>query len=141
MQNDPTERHKQITRYLFEEVWNQANFDGLDELISPGALFHIRGHTAPMGPAETRQAITRWHSAFPDFHFAIEEIVAEGDTVAVRLTLSGTHQGPWKDRPPTGRPIAVTAMMFLRFEGGKLAEIWEVFDEHAMRRQLGFENH
>lgn len=57
--------------------------------------------------------------------------------VAVRLILTGTHQGTWKDIPATGKHVRVTAMMFLRFEDGKLVEIWEDFDELGLRQQLG----
>lgn len=66
----------------------------------------------------------------------MKDIVAEGDLVAVRLIMSGTHQEQWKDIPATGKQIRVTAMFFLRFEAGKLVEIWEDFDEFGMRSQL-----
>lgn len=139
MQNTQTERHKQITRHIFEEAWNKANFAGLDNLIDPDAQFHIRHHTAPMSAQDTRRVITAWHRAFPDFHFAIEAMIAEDDLVSVRLVLSGTHERTWKEIPPTGKHIRVTAMMFLRFEKGKVVEIWEDFDELGMLRQLGVE--
>lgn len=63
-------------------------------------------------------------------------MVAEEDLVAVRLILSGTHQGQWKDIPATEKHLSVTAMMFLRFEKSKLVEIWEDFDELGLRQQL-----
>ena len=81
--------------------------------------------------------VAGWHRVFPDFRFEIDEMVAEGDLVAVRLTLSGTQQDQWQDIPATGKQIIVTAMIFLRFENGKIVEIWEDFDEYGMRRQLG----
>ena len=137
MQKNKRERQKEIARRIFEEAWNKGNFDGLEELIDPGAQFHIHGHTAPMSAQDTERVISAWHRAFPDFHFAIEAMVAEEDLVAVRLTMCGTHEDVWKEMPPTGNAIEITAMMFLRFDNGRLVEIWEDFDELGMLRQLG----
>lgn len=139
MQKNQQELYKQITRQFFEQAWNKANFDGLDELIDPHTQFHIRNQTVPMGAQETRMVITGWRHSFPDFGFSIEAMVAESDLVAVRLILSGTQQGKWRDIPATGKKIRVTVMMFLRFENGKLVEIWEDFDELGMQRQLKME--
>ena len=136
MQNKQQEFHKHITREIFEQAWMNANFGSLDELIDSTTQFHIRDHTAPMSAEDTRQVICGWHRAFADFRFMIQALVAEGNLVAARLILSGTHRGPWKDIPASGKQIRVTAMMFLRFENGKLMEIWEDFDELGMRQQL-----
>ena len=54
-------------------------------------------------------------TAFPDLHFTIEELVAEGDIVAGRLTMSGTHEGPLMGMPPTGRSVSQDHMHFVRF--------------------------
>lgn len=137
MQNDQRERHKRIARRIFDEAWNKADFDGLEELIDPDAHFHIHEHTVPMSAQDTRRVISAWHRAFADFRFTIKAMIAEDDLVAVRLILSGTHQDTWKEMPPTGKDIRFTAMMFLRFEKGKVVEIWENFDEVGMLRQLG----
>jgi steroid delta-isomerase-like uncharacterized protein len=139
MQKNQQELYKQITRQFFEQAWNKTNFDGLDELIDSHARFHRRNQTFPMGAKETRSVISSWHNSFPDFGYLIAAMVAENDLVAVRLILSGTHQGKWRDIPATGKKISVTVMMFLRFENGKLVEIWEDFDELGMHRQLDLE--
>jgi predicted ester cyclase len=76
-------------------------------------------------------------TAFPDLRFEIEELVAEGDVVAGRLTMSGTHEGPLMGIPPTGRAVRQDHMHFVRFEGGKAVEHWGVRDELGMMRQLG----
>lgn len=136
MQNNQEELHKQLTRQIFDQAWSNAHFDGLDELIDSNAHFHIRNSTAPMSPGDSRRVISGWHRAFRDFRIRIEAMVAEEDLVAVRLILSGTHQGQWKDIPATEKHLSVTAMMFLRFEKSKLVEIWEDFDELGLRQQL-----
>jgi predicted ester cyclase len=127
---------KNQQEHFFEQAWSNADFDGLDELIHPQALFHIRNQTFLMGAQETRKVISSWHHSFPDFHFSIEAMVAEVDLVAVRLILSGTHQARWRDIPATGKKIRVTVMMFLRYDNEKLVEIWEDYDETGMHRQL-----
>ena len=76
-------------------------------------------------------------TAFPDLRFTIEELVAEGDMVAGRLTMSGTHEGPLMGMPPTGRPVRQDHMHCVRFEGGKAVEHWGVRDDLGMMRQLG----
>jgi predicted ester cyclase len=76
-------------------------------------------------------------TAFPDLHFEIEELVAEGDTVAGRLTMSGTHEGPLMGTPPTGRSVRQDHMHFVRFRDGKTVEHWGVRDDLGMMRQLG----
>jgi predicted ester cyclase len=125
-------------RHLFDAVWNEARFDGLDTLWAPEAPFHFRGRAPSVGPGQLRDQVAGWRTAFPDFRFAVEDLVAEGDRVAARLRFTGTHTGDaWFGRAPTGREIDVTAMMFFRLRGGLVVEVWEDYDEHALRRQLG----
>jgi len=70
-------------------------------------------------------------------HFEIEELVAEGDIVAGRLTMSGTHEGPLMGTLPTGRSVRTNHMHFVRFRDGKAVEHWGVRDDLGMMRQLG----
>jgi predicted ester cyclase len=128
--------HREVVRRIFEQVWSDANFDTVDQLVAADAQFHIRDHTLPTGPEDLRRVVTGWHQRFANFRFEILDMAAEGDLVAVRLMLSGRHHAQWQDIPATGNKVAVTAMMFLRFEAGRVVEIWETFDEFGMRQQL-----
>jgi predicted ester cyclase len=76
-------------------------------------------------------------TAFPDLHFTIEELIAEGDVVAGRLTMSGTHEGPLMGMPPTGRSVQQAHMHFVRFRDGKAVEHWGVRDDLGMMQQMG----
>jgi predicted ester cyclase len=76
-------------------------------------------------------------TAFPDLHFTIEDLVGEGDTVAGRVTMSGTHLGPFQGIPPTGRSFQQAHMHFVRFRDGKAIEHRAVRDDLGMMRQLG----
>lgn len=76
-------------------------------------------------------------TAIPDLHYTIEDVIAEGDTVAGRVTMSGTHHGPYMGIPPTGRSFRVAEMHFVRFRDGKGIEHRAVRDDLGMMRQLG----
>lgn len=126
-----------IVREIFDRVWNRGDFDGLDSRLVERVVFHYRRSTRTLEPDDLAALVTAWREAFPDLRFSIEDLVEDGDRVAARLTHSGTHRGRFRGVEPTGRRIEVDAMFFFRFEGGRLAEVWEVEDEHAMWQQLG----
>ena len=88
------------------------------------------------GPESARQVVMMLRSAFPDLHFTIEELVAEVDTVAGRVTMSGTHLGPFQGIPPTGLSFEQAHMHFVRFRDGKAIEHRAVRDDLGMMRQL-----
>jgi predicted ester cyclase len=77
------------------------------------------------------------HTAFPDYHITIEDVVAEGDKVVLRFHWSGTHKGEFMGIAPTGNKVTVTAMSMHRIEGGKEAEQWGELDRLGMMQQLG----
>ncbi|HXJ96190.1 MAG TPA: ester cyclase [Terriglobia bacterium] len=81
--------------------------------------------------------VKTWRAAFPDFHFALEDMIVEGNKVALRIPFTGTHQGKFWGLEPTGKTIHVTETLILRIEGGKIAEMWEDYGEYGMRMQLG----
>ena len=137
MTEDSLEAHRKIVRTIFERAWTCADFDGIGDFIAEDAVFHIRNIDLPTNAQDLEQIVSRWHTAFHDFRFTIEDLVAEKDLVAVRLIMAGTHQSQWQDIPAAGKQISVTAMMFFRFENEKVVEIWEDFDEYGMRKQLG----
>jgi predicted ester cyclase len=84
-----------------------------------------------------RGSVTWARNAFPDLHFEIEGLVAEGDMVAGRLTVSGTHEGSLMGEPPTGRSVRNNHMHFVRFRDGKAVEHWGLREDLGMMRQLG----
>ena len=130
------QKNQNIASKILNQAWNQADFENLEQLIADDAKFHFRGQTYPTNAQDLARIITGWHQSFSEFHFTVKDMLAEGDLVAVRLIMSGRHQDQWKDIPATGKQIHITAMFFLRFEAGKLVEIWEDFDEYGMRKQL-----
>jgi steroid delta-isomerase-like uncharacterized protein len=133
-----TENNKALVRRVYEEAINQGNLALLDELVSSDYVEHDPNYPQPVRGAEgLKQYFQTFRSAFPDLHFTIEDIIGEGDTVAVRQTGRGTHQGELFGIPPTGKQLTVTAMIFHRFVNGKPVESWVNSDSMGMLQQLG----
>lgn len=131
------ERMKQAVSDLFEIVWNKADFSGLDQVWNAEVDLHFRGSTSNIDAEGLASMVTRWRAAFPDFTFTVHQIIAEGDTVAARVSFTGTQSGKLGKLEPTGKRVEVSQMMFFRFAGDKIVEAWEEFDELGMRQQLG----
>ena len=132
------EENKTQYRRTFEEVFNQGDLSIVDELVAPDFLNHeVPPGMNNRGPDSTRQVVRMLRAAFPDLHFTVEDLVAEGDTVAGRVTMSGTHLGPFQGIPPTGRSFQQAHMHFVRFRDGKSIEHRAVRDDLGMMRQLG----
>ena len=76
-------------------------------------------------------------TAFPDLQMTVERQVVEGDLITNHWTATGTHDGPLEDIEPTGKTINISGLVIARFQGAKIAEEWEVFDELRMLQQIG----
>ena len=131
------ERNKAGFRRAYEEGLNGGNLVVADELIDPEFLDREAQPGRNRGPESFRQLITMLRTAFPDLHFAIEDLIGEGDTVAGRLTMNGTQTGPLMGMPPTGRAVRQSHMHFVRFRDGKAIEHWGLRDDVGMMRQMG----
>jgi steroid delta-isomerase-like uncharacterized protein len=81
--------------------------------------------------------VNRTIATFPDFSLKIDDTVAEGDRVAVRLTFTGTHRGGFYDMPATGKSFSISAIAIARLAGGKIAEWWQIGDTLGLLRQIG----
>src|SRR6266487_536256 len=110
---------------------------GQREERTTGSIFVTTAVGATSGRDGLKQFVTATLSAFPDFHFTIEDAIAEGNKVAVRLTARGTHRGPLGDIPPTGNQVANTAIVIFRITDGKIVERWGVADQLLLLQQLG----
>lgn len=132
-----SEQNKALVRRLYDEVLNAGRLDLIDELVTPDFVDHEEFPGSSPGREGAKEFFAMLRTAFPDLRFTVEDMLAEGDRVAVRLTLQGTHQGPFLDMGPTGRPLKVQGIDILRLAGGQLAEHWGVTDQMSMMQQLG----
>lgn len=132
-----TERNKAAARRLYDELIGQGRFELIDDLVDADFVDHEVLQGFSPGRDGIRELFTMFREAFSDLQFAVEDMVAEGDRVAARITVRGTHDGPFMGIPPTGNSIAVEAIDFMRFAEGKLVEHWGVTNETSMMQQLG----
>ena len=131
-----TEQNKMLARRLFEEVWNSKNLAVLDEMVAPNFVFHNSVQTL-YGPEGFKQFATTYHNAFPEAYFTIEDVIAEGDTVALRWTAHGAHKGELLGIPPTGKEVTVSGTTITLLSNGKSVESWGEFDALGMLQQIG----
>lgn len=128
-------QNEDVFRRVIEEGFNRGNFAAWDDCMLETMAEHQYG--LPSSRAELKQAIGALRAAFPDLHLEIEDMVSRGDTVWVRMTATGTHQGPFFGLAPTGKRFTITVIDVCRFEDGRVAEHWGVPDRFALLDQLG----
>jgi steroid delta-isomerase-like uncharacterized protein len=122
----------------FWNVWEQGNIDLLEELLAPEYINHtLATPDLPPGPEGVKEVVSMFRSAMPDLRVVIEDMIAEGDKVATRYALEGTHRGELFGVPPTAKHLSIKSMTVERVSEGKIVEHWRVTDELDMMRQLG----
>jgi steroid delta-isomerase-like uncharacterized protein len=133
-----SEQNKAIARRFYDEVVSQDKLDLIDELVDPNVVEHEEFPGLSPGREGVKEFFAMFRSAFPDLQFTIEDMVAEGDKVAARVTVRGTHKGPFLDiATPTGKQITVGVIDIFRFASGKIVDHWGVTDQMSMMQQLG----
>lgn len=134
------EENKAIVRRWIEEGWNRGNLDVADELYTADFFAESmeEGVEDLRGIEDVKEMVRRIRSAFPDIHFSIDHLIAEGDKVVGAFTLQGTHQGDLSDLAPTGRRVRFKAIDVWRILDGKIAErCTAVADHFSLLQQLG----
>jgi steroid delta-isomerase-like uncharacterized protein len=126
------------TMHRYLGVFEQGNIDLLDELLAPDYLNHTPATPdLPTGPEGVKGVVTMFRSAMPDLRVVVEDMIAEGDKVATRYTLEGTHEGELFGVPPTGQRLSIKSFTAERVSEGKIREHWRVSDNLDMMQQLG----
>ena len=133
----PTEQNKAIARRVLEEAANQHKLELLDELLAPDYVLHDPANPMVQDRETFKQFLGGHYTAFPDVKWTVEDVVAEGDRVVVRWTLTGTHKGPLMGIPPTGKQVNMWGISIYRIANGKVAEEWAVADVMGFMQQLG----
>jgi steroid delta-isomerase-like uncharacterized protein len=93
--------------------------------------------TGDMNLEQYGQMMQMLSMAFPDWKQTVEDIVAEGDNIAVRTFFTGTHQGTFLGIPPTGKKVAMKGIVIYKMKNGKLVEGWSVSDMFTLMQQIG----
>lgn len=129
------QKNKENMRRVFEEAWGNGNVEVLDEAVAP--IFKQHQYDRPSDREGFKAAIQEVRKAFPDLKVAIEDSVAVGDKVWMRVTCRGTHLGQFKGLSPTRRRFEITEIHVARFENGVAVEHWGVADTSRLMEQLG----
>jgi predicted ester cyclase len=129
---------KEVIRRWNNEGWSGGKYELAHEIISPNMTVHgAGGQAVGMGPDGLIDLIKTWRTAFPDGRMAIDDIIVEGDIVAIRNTWHGTHEAEFYGVPPSGATVAVTSVGIDRVVDGLVTEGWGELDMVGMMQQMG----
>jgi ketosteroid isomerase-like protein len=126
-----TEHSKALARLFVERFLNTGDPAALEDLVVPGYV----DHDLPAGVTPA-VSIGLFRAGFPDAVFTAEDVLADGDRVAVRYRIDGTHTGDFFGMPPTGRKISIGGISIYRVRDGRLAEAWVQYDQAGLVRQV-----
>jgi len=129
------EQNKADIRRVIDEVWNRGNMAFLDDVCAPDYVCHMPGQD--LDREGYKGMAQSWLTVVPDNHVTIEDMVGEGDMLAFRYTMMGTHQKAWLGVSATGRRVRMVGMGFSRLADGKIVEEWFLDDIAGVLRQVG----
>jgi steroid delta-isomerase-like uncharacterized protein len=132
------EENKAIVSRFYREVLNGKNMQVAEEVLDP----NFKDWAAPPHPGSELDFLKGfwphvWRTAFPDWEITPQDMLADGNKVAVRYTATGTHTNDFMGIPGSGKRINVTGMNLFRLENGKIAEEWGNMDMMGLMQQLG----
>jgi len=130
-----TKQNKAIIRSFIEGL--RQNLSAMDERCAVNLTCHLPGFPGPSDKETFKGFAAMLYNAFPDLHHTVEDLIAENNMVASRVTIRGTHQGLFQGIPPTGKKVAFTDMIIMRLKEGKVLELWAQFDIMSLLEQLG----
>lgn len=142
---DILERNKEVVMRHFE-ILNNQTYEALVEVHEQGGRNHATGafdlsewpaDGVPFGPDEVRGTFEWLRGGFSDLRVEVKDLIAEGDKVAARIVMSGTHDGEFVGLQPTGRKWNYEHVHIFRVVDGKIAEHWAVRDDLRAMIQLG----
>jgi steroid delta-isomerase-like uncharacterized protein len=129
--------YKALAQRWFTEVMNEGKLEVIDELCSQDFVDHNPLPGTSPDFAGLKDFVTQVRSAFPDIETTAEDILVEGDRLAVRSTIRGTHKGDFMGIPASGKKVEVSNYDFVRFENDQAAEHWGTIDSAALMEQIG----
>ncbi len=129
--------YKEMAQRWYSEVMSEGKTEVIDELCAPDFVDHdpLPGTTADL--AGLKDFVGQIRAAFPDMQVTVDDVIAEGDRLAVRSTMRATHEGDFMGIPGSGKKVEVSNYDFIRFENDQAAEHWGVIDSAALMEQLG----
>ena len=129
-------QNREIAQHVFSEVLNDHDLERIPDYYAADCRFYGMTGPGPIDVDEYASFLSMHFEAFPDLSFEIDEIITQDDSVAVRWTARGTHEGSLMDVPATGKTVAVTGMTILHTEDGKVVETYSNQDMLGLLQQL-----
>ena len=130
------ENNKALARRL-TELLDKGNEEKLNDLLSPDFVSHFAGLDQPLNRQQYIMVNRAAKNAFADLNRTVEDVIAEGDKVTVRLTARGTHTGVFQGLVATGKLTKISGIAIRRIKAGKIIEEWVVNDQLGLMQQLG----
>lgn len=132
------EANRDLYFQVLDVIFNRRRLDRVEEFFAPEFVNHNGPAWAAQGPAAIRQYLPMLAGAFPDRAVVHEFVLCDGDYVIARTHVTGTSQGPYMGRPPTGKSYDVTGTDIYRIKDGKITDRWGNEDALGMMQQLGY---
>ena len=117
-----TEENKALVRRYYEQVVNTGAIEAIPDYLSPEYVEVHENKRYPIGLEGAREHVLGVRRTYPDLHLSVEQQIAEGEWVATRVTMRGTHRGEWQGMKPTGKAVEVTAVNLDRVVDGRIVE-------------------
>ena len=125
----------------FHEAANTGDVEHLaktiDEIVAPDAVIRTPLPIGATGAELLKQVWAMLLRVYPDIHLTVEDVIAEGDKVVARNTVTGTHRGEFMGVGPTGKSVTYSEIFIFRFADGRVVETWGVVDVYAQMKQIG----
>ncbi|MFI6742602.1 ester cyclase [Nonomuraea sp. NPDC050451] len=135
------EARNKETYHRFHEAVNSGDLEiiskAIDEYIHPDGRFHPAQQTDVTAVQAQKRIWAILLRAFPDIHVTVEDLLAEGDKIVARQTVTGTNSGEYRGMPPTGKSVTYNEIFIARFADGRITDIWGVVDVYSQLQQLG----
>jgi predicted ester cyclase len=131
-----THRNKALVRAFWQAMWTADPAGALAPIVTADVAFRGTLGVEAKGPEGVAGYVAAVTRAFPDYHAAIEELIAEGDRVVARMRFSGTHAGEVLGRRATGRKVEYLGLALARVTGGRIGEMWVVGDTIGLAAQI-----
>jgi len=128
--------NKEIVRRFSDDLWGRGDFAAADEVLAADVIEHNPLPGQGAGRDGHKQVVAVFRSAFPDLRVVTEDLLEDGDRVALRWRAEGTHRGDLMGMPPTGKRVVLTGIEILRVAGGKIVERWAEDNGQSVLAQL-----
>jgi len=126
-----------VLRYWYQELWDNWNIAVADDFLTDDYHLHAPGVPVPLDRDTTKQVVAMYGKSFPDLKHTVDELIGEGDTLAARWTVRGTHKGEFQGIPASGKSVKLSGITVHHLKDGRVRETWLVYDNMELLQQIG----